>query len=165
MTKDTNRNNVKLMPGFVTAPMMVLLCLLTTGTFQGIRSGQFSISNSMTYSSPRFMSLWIPFPVAFLVCFSFLGARITFVVRSATLSMFFLLFRATDFARRLKTIFFGTVLRKFRRWLGFLAFVASFRYDLFSHIRSFQRVWLEPFVGHRPAYGSFHFNILWKGVK
>ncbi len=171
MTRNTNRNNVKPMFGFVTW-VMVLLCLFATGTLQSIRARYFACSNGVVYSGCRFRALWEVITIfatfAFIVFSSFLSLDI-FVSRFSivdfanfTLTILFSIDVTTSFmayfAISLMTIFLISVFVKFGKRFSFLAGTTTFGYDLHSHFRLlYRRFWLKP-IAAQTAVGSFYFN-------
>lgn len=122
--------------------------------------GSFWMSKFMIFYSHRHFS------------FANFGLEVSFLGISCFFALFIFLLNTLSFVALpiFLKVFFAALLTltlishravgsytKFRDRLDLFAFRALFGYDAFSHIRSFQRLWSEPFVGYSPARGLFYF--------
>jgi hypothetical protein len=67
-------------------------------------------------------------------------------------------FFTTFLASSLTTIFSLIVFVKTIQRFDLFAMATSYCYAIFSHIRTFLRLWLEPIMGYVPVVGSFYNN-------
>lgn len=182
MTRYTNRNNIKVVFWFIAFVMVVVFCLLATGTLQSIRMGQFAASNSNNYSVSCLSAFWktiVIFDISLsLAIFAYLALLISLNGNSSSFSLvifcgrLYVAFSAlfsllvcfvapitANLALITISIFSTMVFGKFRNRFDLLASTTSFGYDLLSHFRLLnRRFWLEPYARPVRVSGSLYFN-------
>ena len=173
------RNNVKPVFRRIAFVMMVVFCLVATGTFHGTKAGQFASPHSMIDGFVGLCLLWV-FLYVILYC-SIMGfpAFFGFLIALTGGPAFFALVVAllgnltslglriqfptgimAGFALIMKSVFETFILRKFRNGFDFFAFRAAFRYDLLRHnVLSLKRMLcLEPNTRPILVSGSSYFT-------
>lgn len=170
MTRDTNRNYIEPMFGFISKVVMVLFCLiwahLTSALF---RRFQFATSNSVIHSMYRlivvfscfFESVFSSCPhIISLPLLAFIVSRQANFPEGMTVRGFspeFQSNKGAHLAYRSATIFASCASVKFVQRFYHLTLGASFRYVVFRHDFLLQRkLCLEPpFASYSLAGGSF----------
>ena len=168
MTGKTNRNDIKLMFGRITVPMMVFFSLIgTVVALQSIRTGQVADSDGILNGFNCLSLSWKPSSTlisrAASVCLTNITLSIGFSDRLSsfsatifrtTLSIEFFVFLGllryftTNYTFALIAIFSCSILMKFRNRFGLLANTSGFGYDGLRHSRLLnRRLCLEPVAG------------------
>lgn len=141
------RHDINPMFTVVSVPVMVLSCLFATiGAFEISRWFKFVVSNCISDGILGFSAFWVSKAMPFY-------CQAVFNCSFFSLSVLPVAF----FASARKSTRSAIAFVKFRQWFRLFAVRAGFCYDCISHIRSFQRLWLEPVAGHTPVTGLFYY--------
>ena len=161
MAFSANRNDKK---GLCIIRMMILFCLFLAKCAFEIGNGFYSsVFNGIICDFSGFYFFGITLSVLLSVYFYFFWIMFSvfFICQLASGFSFFSLETSFDekkrtyFTMMMKPFFFFAAFVKFRQWFDFFTARTSFGYNVISHIRSFQRVWLGLFA--RPILVSSPF--------
>ncbi len=182
MARNTSRNDIKPVFGFISQTVVILICLL--GAVMAIkitRFWEFIKFNSITYNTPGITFICVFFSTAFLCCSAFFALTVSLRARfsnfSTTQTLAILLLRQfcliafSPFALAKLTLIMTSKFAfvkfcKLRNWLKLLAGTASFCYDWFRHnvLSSKKNVLVRADRASIALLGLFYYTRARKGV-